>query len=311
MGIGRDYHIDTPLSNLSVAFTNDDLIANMILPVVPVAHQSDKYFIFNKGDGFRIPDTRRSRKTVPQKTEFSVSSDSYFADNFALGEDIPWEDLANQDQGIDLDRTTTEDLNHKIRLDLENRVASLLTSTSNVGSSATLSGGDQWSDFANSSPIDDITEGKNSIHSTTGKEANLMVISRNVFETVKNHPDLVDRIKHTQLGITTEQLMAQVFGVKRILIGKAIKNTGEEGQSDSFSDVWGNDVLLAYVADRAGLRQASLGYMFRWTNPRLGTPFAVTRRREEARRVDVLELDYFQDEKITSSELGYLIKSAV
>jgi len=315
--IGRDLHIDVPLSNISVAYMNDDasFIAPSIYPVVSVQKQSDKYYIFDKEDWFRIPNTRRARKGEAQIVEFSISSESYFADNYALAHEIAFEDKngANADQVLDIDVSAAEFVTHKLKLDWEKRLASQLTSTSNVGSSVTLSGTDQWSDFANSDPFDDIEIGKEAVHTTTGRKANLIVLGQPVVNKLRNHPDIIDRIKYTQTAFIQDNeapLLAQAFGVSKVLIGGAVENTAVENLSASMSYVWGKDVLVAHVAPSPGLRTASLGYSFRWTVP--GIPnMLVERHTIPLRHTERIEIGYFQDEKIIASEMGYLIKDAV
>jgi hypothetical protein len=49
-------------------------------------------------------------------------------------------------------------------------------------------------------------------------------------------------------------------------------------------------------------------YSFRWTDPALGAPFAVIRHPYETRKkIDGIEAQYYQDEKITGSEYGALL----
>lgn len=38
-------HIDSAMSNISIAYRNENYIAEQIFPNVPVQHQSDKYFV--------------------------------------------------------------------------------------------------------------------------------------------------------------------------------------------------------------------------------------------------------------------------
>jgi hypothetical protein len=307
---GRQLHIDRPLSKISIGFVPTDFIADQIYPVVPVVERSDKYYIFDRGDWFRVPNTLRATKEKPKRVEFAVSSESYYANNYALAEEIAWEDRANADAALSLDMSTTEHLTGLLMTDWEKRLASQLTSTSNLGSSTTLSGTDQWSDFVNSDPVGDVTAGMQAIQGSTGKKANLAVMGQEVWNKLKDHPDILDRIKHTQRGIATPDIVAQVFQVDKLLIGAAIENTGTEGLADSMSYIWGKNVLLAHTPASAGLRTASLGYAFRWKPAGFGD-MTVIRNRDEERRVDILSVEYFQDEKITASELGYLIADTI
>ncbi|NBO09074.1 MAG: hypothetical protein EBV30_06965, partial [Actinobacteria bacterium] len=50
-----DVHVDAILTNISVAYIQEQAayVASRIFPTVPVEKQSDKYFIYTKGDWFR------------------------------------------------------------------------------------------------------------------------------------------------------------------------------------------------------------------------------------------------------------------
>ena len=41
----HDVHIDGPLSNVSIAYKNENYIADQVFPALAVAKKSDKYFV--------------------------------------------------------------------------------------------------------------------------------------------------------------------------------------------------------------------------------------------------------------------------
>jgi hypothetical protein len=317
---GRDLHIDAPLTNLVIGFEPMGTIVQDIFPMVNVNKQSNVYYVWEKGDFFRIPDTRRAPKTNANKVETNISSETYFCNNYALGDDTSFEDLANADVPIRLREKKARNLVNLLNLDWEDRVASQISSGSNVGSYTTLSGTSQWNDFANSDPVNDVEVGKDAIAATTGKNANLIIIPRLVMSKLKQHPDLLDRVKYTgtndRPGQVTQRALAEIFGVERVLIGNSFKNTAEEGVATAtYSDIWGKNVVIGYVTGGPSPdgRDPSLGYSFRWNSPLLGNrPLAIERWPDpNNRKFENIEASYYQDEKITSTELGYVIDSAV
>ena len=310
----RDLHIDVPLSNLVIGFEPQGNIVQDIFPVVPVSKQSDKYYTWNKGDFFRVPNTRRSRKTKGEEVEFNVSSDSYFADNYALRHEFAREDMVNADTVLAGREKRARGIKNLLELDWENRVASQITSGSNLGSFTTLSGTSQWSDYANSDPVNDVEVGRSSIRSTTGLLPNKMILGYDVFRQLKHHPDIIDRIKYVQKGIVTADLIAQVFEIEQLLVGRAIKNTGSEGLADSFTDVWGKNSILMHTAppETQGVNP-SLGYTFRWEAPLLGGRGMAAEVWDDpdGGNFENVRVQMYQDEKIAASELGYLIADTV
>ena len=306
----RTVHIDAPLSNLVVGFEPQGLIVNDLYPVINVAKQSDLYYEYTKGDFFRIPETTaRAPKTKGRTVEFSVSSKAYYASNYALVEEMSYEVMANADTPLKLKEKAARNLTNLLMLDYEVRVADQLTTGSNLGSFSTP--GSLWSSSAagTSDPFGDMQTAKSAIRSTTGLEANTIILGRQVYDALIRHADIIDRIKYVQKGVVTADVLASLFDVDRVLVGNSIKNTGSEGLADSFSDVWGKNCVLAHLtrgADADG-RNPSLGYSFRWTNPLFGTPMAV----ESWDDPDHGNFQYYQDEKIVAPELGYLWTGAV
>ena len=53
-------------------------------------------------------------------------------------------------------------------------------------------------------------------------------------------------------------------------------------------------------------------YGFRWTNPLFGAPMGVeTWSDPDHRNFDNIRVQYYQDEKITAKDLGYVLKDCV
>ena len=67
-------HVNRPLTNISQAYIQDsaDFVADKIFPVVPVQKQSDRYFVYTKGDWFR--DEAQIRAPATESAGGGVSS---------------------------------------------------------------------------------------------------------------------------------------------------------------------------------------------------------------------------------------------
>jgi hypothetical protein len=293
---GADAHHDALLTNISLmAFDTgvDGLIGDQLLPAVPVAKQSDRYAIIDKADFLRNIDALRAPRTQARRVEFSVSSDAYFADNYALATDIALEDLANAQ---------------------EIRIANLVTSISNVGSGVQLSGATQWSDFVNSDPIADVTTAHAFIQQRTGLIANTMVMDHDTMMIVRRHPDLLDMYKYTQGGMLNPDQLATVFGVNRILVGRSVRENSLEGGVTSMTNIWGHNVLLAYTQPSVGMETRTFGLRFQWRPEGFPSPLVASSRRDAGpgtKNVEIIQSEHFQAEKIVARELAYCIQNTV
>lgn len=315
---GRDLHIDAPLSNIAVeAFDGGQFIAQEIFPAVPVGKQSNVYYVVDKKTWLRqASSTLRAPKSPPRRIEWKVSSDTYFAKNYVLGGEISDEDRANADYQVMLEDRTTRFTTEALQRDLEARVANRITSITNIGSGVVLSGGSKWSQYASSSPLSDVTTGLAFIRQRTGLRANVAVIDWDTMQILRRHPELLDYFKYTSGGMINMAQLQEAFQVSRILVADSIQNTAPEAvtQALSLSNIWGNVCMLAYINPaKTGLRTQTFGLGFRWTDPQLGVPMAVRRYRDgdEGKKLDVLEVGYYQDEKILDVDLCYGITTTL
>lgn len=308
----RDVHIDTPLSNIAVeAFDGGNFIAPQLFPVVDVRKQSDKYYTITKNSWLRVPQsTLRSPKTAPRTVEFDVSSDSYFADNYALTGENAFETIANADDPIDLRARTTRYVVDMLMRDQEVRIANQVTSITNIGSGVTLSGANLWSNYVSSDPVADVTTGHAFIRQNTGLIPNTAVMDYDTYQTVRRHPVLLDMYKYTQGGLVNDAELKEVFKVDRLLISNAIRNAALENATASLVNIWGNNCLLCYVSPNpTGLRTQTFGLAFRWMSPDLPAPWGVRVYNDPnpGKKTEIVEVGYYQDEKIVAASLAYLI----
>lgn len=309
---GKDVHLDVPLSNFAVsAFAegDDQFVAEQLMPEVPVGNKSDKYYIIDKGNFFRVEDTKRAPKSRANRVTFGVSSESYNAENYALAGDNAIEDVANADNALMLRQNTVRLVTTQLRRDQERRIANLVTSISNVGSGVQLTGTNKWGDSA-SDPIADVTTGHAFMRSQTGLVANTAVIDWDTLQVVRRHPLLLDMFKYTSGGRVTDAQLMEVFKVQRMLVGMGIVENALEGGTSSMTNIWGNNLVLAHVGANTGMQSVTFGVRFRWRPAGMPAPFAVLRSTENAagsRHIEIVEEMYFQDEKIVGADLAYVI----
>jgi len=312
---GRDAHFDGPLSNLAIkAFQGrDGFIAQQLMPIVPVGKQSDKYYIIDKDSWLLIPDTRRAPKTSPKRVEFKVSSESYFCDNYALAGENAKEDLANADMAIQLRKNAVDVVMDALLRDYEVRVANAVTSLTNLGSGVSLTGTAKWSDYSNSDPIADVTTGHATIRQNTGLTANTLVIDEDTLAILIRHSLLLDMYKYTSGGQLKMDQLKDAFRVDNILVGRGVKNNAREGATASITNIWGNNAILARVSPGVGLQTETFGLSFRWTPANMPAPMQV-RKYDDAdpgKAVEVVDVGYYQDEKVVASALAYGISGTL
>ena len=294
-------HTDKILTNISVQYRNAALVGTQLMPIVAVKKESDKYYIYDsKAARFRIPKTLRAPKTDSKTVDWKVTTDTYSCEEYALNDLIDDREKANADKPLKLEVDTVEFLTDILQLDLEMRIKTILAANLSANTVDVL-----WSIPGTSNPIDDIEVGKAAIHAVIFKEPNILLLGKAVFDILKHHPDILDRIKYVQKGVVTAELMAAVFGVDKVIVGAAGYNTAKEGKTASYSYLWGKNAILAYVEPRPGVKKFSLGYVFQ------SRKFQTRRARLETRHSDWFEVSDLEDEKMVCTSAGYRIFPAV
>ena len=170
-----------------------------------------------------------------------------------------------------------------------------------------------WNDYTASDPIGDVETAKATILTSTGFLPNTMVMGYDVFRQLRNHPDIVDRVKYTSAENVTEDILARFFGVDRILVARAVKNTALEGAATSMSSIVGKNAALYYVAPSAGILTPSAGYQFAWrgVSDGMGANIGITRFRMPELRADRIEAQMAWDNKVIAADLGYFFSACV
>jgi hypothetical protein len=318
---GGNVHIDIILTNISVAFPNAGFVGPSLFPPVPVNKQSNKYYIFGREAWQPEPDgDYRAPGTVANEIPgLALSVDTYFAREHSLQIPITDEERENADSPLSPDRDGTELVTQKILLAREVNMQALVRDTTQfaAGYSVTLAGATQWSDYVNSNPIADIRTGVRKVHAGLFIEPNTAIIPYQVMSILEDHPDFIERIKYSERGIVTPDIVAAIFGIENIIVpGVGYNATANPGQTASLQYLWGKDVLLAYVPARAGMKIPAFAYEFTWGYGG-GLPQVVERWREEPRKSDIVRVSRRYDLKFVAKDAsglsmaGYLIKSAV
>lgn len=316
-------HVDAILTNISVAYMQkaENFIADKVFPVVPVDKKSDKYYTYTKNDWFRDEAQRRAPGTESAGGGYTLSTDSYNADVWAFHKDVDDQTLANSDAPLSPMREASEFVTSRLMLRREIQFVSDFLTTSVWGKDLTgVASGEsagtsfrQWSDYANSDPIEDMEYAMEYVLSTTGLLPNTLVIGYQAWRKLRNHPDIIDRYKYTTSSVITEDMVAPLFGVKRILVAKSVKATNNEGAAGAYSFAVGKQATLLHVAENPGLMTPSAGYIFAWkgVSGGLGATVGTSQFRMEPLKATRVEAEVAWDNKVVATDLGFHFASAV
>lgn len=319
-------HVNAILTNMSLALMQSasGFVADRVFPFVPVKKQADVYFSYNKGDFNRDEMQERAPSTESAGSGWRVNSDNtYYAKVYALHKDISDQVRTNADAPLQLDSEATTFLTMKALLRKENLFAGKFLKTGvwgtdylGVASPAAGNEKRKWSDAA-SDPIVDIRTACRTMLQTTGIKANKLVLGKAVYDTLLDHPDVLDRLKYGQTAggpaMANRNTLAALFELDSIEVMEAITNSAAFGEADAHGFINSNNALLLHAAPSPGLMTATAGYTFGWTGLEGGNALSggITQFRMQNLKSDRTEIELAFDQRLVSNELGIFFNSMV
>lgn len=311
-------HINAPLSNLARLYRplQAGFIADEVCPAIPVVHESDLYYVFTQGDFYGtdvddlVPD-----KTEPREIEFSHTTESYQTRRRELAWSVSDRERKNADQQLRLERNKQVGTLGRLLLKREARVAALLRKTTNSGK-LTLGGnaGTKWDDTTNTTyktVAGDVVAAITAIRQAIGIRPNTIVIPAAVAEGLHKTQFFFGLQQYTRGGVDAQPLYEQypllpatLWGM-RVLVPGVIQNTAAEGQTESYSDVWSEQVRLLYVTPNADIEIPSVAYTFR------SEPLTTRQDVMIRKRVDWYAVGQTIVEKVVAPNAGYEINDCL
>lgn len=328
MPISNQVHIDSALTNLSVAYmqSQDAFIADKVFPIVPVQKKSDRYFVYSKGDFFRDEAKLRAGGTESAGGDYDIdNTPSYFTNRYAFHKDVTDEDRANADTPLKPDEDAEQFVSQKLLIKREvvwsNNYFKAGVWGTNVGGVATgATPGTsfiKWSDYSASNPAKDVRYLKTLIAGNTGFDPNTLTLSYDVYNMLLDHPLVLDRIKYTSAATPGKvaNILADLFDVSRVLVAKSVLNTANKGAKDNINFTLQNGVLLSYSAPNPGIKVPSAGYVFAWTGLKGAGAYGNRICRIEApllgEGTERIEGEMCFDAKVVGSDLGAFMQNVI
>jgi hypothetical protein len=282
-------------------------------PNVPVAFQSDKYFVFDSDD-FRRNDAKpRAPGTESAGGGFDISTAQYSCEVYALHKDVADQIRQNADPAIDMDRSATEFVTQQLMIQKEIGWMSTFFTTG-IWTTDAVAGTDFVAfDDSSSDPEAAIDAGKAKIKQDTGLDANTLIVSYETHQALKRHPLVTERFKYTSADSITTAMLARFFEVDRYMVASASYTTSAEGAASvTTSFIAGKNALLCYVAPSPGLLTPSAGYTFTWSNfSGAAGGIRQKRFRMEHLESDRIEGEFAYDQKAVLAKAGYFFSNTV
>lgn len=255
--------VDPVLTSLARGYRNAQYIGENLFPVADIDKESGIIPLFGK-EAFRLWDTERA---IRAKSNVMTADDADTLDVVLREHDLAYPvDYREQAEAMfNEEAKAARRVKDAIDLGREVRAAYLAQNPSTYlsGAKVTLSGSSKWVN-SGGDPIKDVEDGKEVIRQRTGMRPNTAVIGAATYASLKFHTKLAAALGSNERKLITLEHLKALWGVEDIFIGEALAANG----AGATGDIWGDNVVLAYVAKPGAGQNAdhdtpSFGYTLR------------------------------------------------
>ena len=238
-----------------------DLIAAQVAPVIPVAKQTDYYWVHG-AEGFELVETARGAGGQYGEVKWTKSTGTYSCDGHGLMARVPKEAMANADPEVDPAKDALAIPIQQMNLAYEKAVADILFATGTFTQTAALAAADRW-DVDTSDPVDAVDDAKAYVRGKIGREPNAMVIGYDVFRALQKHAQLRKVVfgLNAPETLASEAQIAEALGLKRLLVGRAVYNSA----ANTFTNIWGKFASVCYIDPNPTSKSICPMKTFAWT----------------------------------------------
>lgn len=313
-----------PLAEVSVAYRNLSYIADRVFRIIDKVSPKAKIARYLKGAWFRDEAGIRGPGSRANRGGYPVDYLDIATKEFAFAKEVTDEDRrAVKVAGgppLKPDQDAIEFAADKIDLKKERRIASLVFTTAWSGQAA---GGEDaaglWApNDATNTFIADVSTRIETVRANTGLRPNALLIDSGTYEKLKQLDELLNRIRYTQRGILTKEMLAALFDLEEVLVGEAIYSTAKESKAGidfTAANVWEltatkGSAFLFYRPQAPGLKIPAAGYQARAAYDD-GQPRRTTTWREAAEHQDVYEVAEETDIVAVGADLGFMWKDTI
>ena len=302
LGLG----INPILTTVAQGYANAEFVGSVLFPRVPVSSRAGQIMTFGK-ESFKLYNARRAPGAATKRLNVGYAGDPFVLVQDALEAVVPRENQqeAQSIAGVDLAGIHVETVMRALYLGLEYEQATLARNPAKyaAGSKVALTGTNKW-DSPSSDPIADVSNAREAVRARIGQYPTTLVLGAKVMAALKRHPKIIERIKYTQFAAVSEAMLAELFEVATVKVAKAVI----AGDDDVFSDIWGNDAVLAYVpAQVSSIIQPSYGYTYTLN----GNPLVENAYTEHNAKSEVYGVTFERAPVMAGADSGFLFQNVV
>lgn len=317
MGIEQSGTRGVPRLDLGAALmeflaSENDFIGIQILRMFKTPVQAGKFAAITRECLTRSLNTKRAKRSGYNREGIITVDVSFECEEHGLENALDDSERALYASDFDAELACSKQILNLLLIAQEVRIAAALFNTSTwTGSSLYTDNSSAPWDAAASDVIGQVLAAKEKVRALTGMTPNALIFSETNRVRLLSNTAIKAAIQYTT--IPTEEAVTNalkgLFGVKYILIGKAVKNTANKNKDFSGSDIWSDDyAMVARIAENEQtLEEPCVGRSMLWT-PDSPENATVEQYRDEGIRSDIFRVRQNVDELVIDSSFAHLMK---
>ena len=302
---------DNVLSNAVIGYRNQAYqLQTSVFPIISTSKRKGSYWLFGKEAFSDEAELVGSTGESPRLTR-SLIEGTFTLKPYGAAVENSWDVEDEASPIITSELKSAEYVASKIMLKLERTIGTAITTTGNWTSTAAIAAGSEWNTEGGGDPMSVIETAGLAIYDLIGIPIDEMtlVLPFKVARVLRIHEQLRDYLKFTNgvaPSLVTELMMAEIFGVKKVIVSKAQYNTAKKGLTVALSGMMSDSAFMCYATDSPALMLPNCGYSLELTNEKI-----IRTYQEPANRRDVIDGVKHMGVEVSAADAGYVITNCL
>lgn len=300
-----------------VEMDNIGFIANRMAPVFEAAEQNGTIGVIPLKAFRQTPQTGRDNRGNYNRVNFGFQDEVYRTAENGLEMPIDHRRSKIYRNWFDFEVATTAITLNMVMRAYEMRVAALLhNATTFAASTAAVT--NEWNDWTNATPLVDVQKAKLAVWTKTGIYPDTLQVNKRQFDNLRNCVEITTKIASAGAGTSikpadiTKEILANCFDIREIVVADSSKDTANEGQAVSISQIWSDEYAMVFKAPRTDrVEEPCLARTIHWGEDGSTIGGQIETYYEDQSRGDIVRVRHDTQERLMYTNLGYLLSNII
>lgn len=301
------------LEEFDVVNDRNGFIGSKVMPKLDVMKQAGTFGRVPVEALLQNRETKRSPGSGYARGDFEWDTDSYATVEHGAEEPVDDREAEMYAEYFDAELLATVRARDVVLRNREKRIANAIFNATTFTSQKTTIV-DEWDDYVNAIPVNDIEAAVKAVWNQCGLWANALIINRHVFRNLRLCKQVQDLLKYNGIvdvrpGAINEAILATLFDLDYIIVAGGTQNLANEAKAASFGKIWSDEyAMVARICTTQDIREPGLARSLFWDGDGGGNEEGtVETYRDETKRSNIVRVRQETMEKLMYVECGRLL----